>query len=493
MITRFIASAVMAIALLAGCTQKTDQKHFSNQTARDLYLEALHSSIPRGTALVTDVDGQPIAYAKILIGSKVGSPFVGNFLQADASGAFATPAEWTTPLNVTIDAPGYVRSTFVGVDPARALYTLNFADGQDNLEVTGEATGFGKLKKDGFVDFSLTIPLVTRDHIIHYGISDLISPENDIISAYGQDIAIPSNASLPDQSENYGLFPIRLNKPTYRSFLREKGKYELVAIHGKFPFKEVIKEFQDGKTLFDVLNKVDFLQAGKTSVEVVLKQTKHDVNVADIKLASATTVTAPKFDPAFNMLSVLFNKNGNLLMPSDIKSHTPGEQVALKGVSGAAQSVLMLLGQSKKTKVQTVTYDEQMSTALMVVSGKGVAPEFLPMIAKPSFNGIEIVAAPPKTVQSVKATGTYMVLQDIEVIDEKNSYYEKRTRLWEVFSTGWTSQVSLPEWPEPVGQSTIKRWYVNYLGTTDQSFNVVWPGPSMVESSTHATKNSIQL
>lgn len=435
--------------------------------------------------------GAVITNVHILIGSKVDTPFKGNYFQADSDGCFNLPSGWVDKQPVTIDAPGYVRATFLDVEPAVRSYTLHPADGQERNELKGTATGFGTLKKDGFIDFALVIPMLSRFQLNQFNISDLISPETDKISVVGQSVVMPSNISLPKQSENYSILSITLNKPVFRSYFRTLDMFRIMSARGKFPFKEVVKELNAGKSLFDVVNKLEFLSAGRLDIAITSPSTQKDIATADVTFAQSLSVTAPTYAKGLTMVSVLLNRDGNLYLPSDVKTVESQKTMTLKGVPGNAQSVLNILGKSKVLSSGMVTLEEQMSSAILP-SLAASNPNFLSPIPAPVFNGTVVKSIPPETATGIQASGVYAVISDVDITNTADAYFEEKTRLWEIYGDQWVAEWALPEWPSAIATKHINRLEVSYLGRINAS-GVSHSGPEMVELSTHATKNSLDF
>ena len=118
-------------------------------------------------------------------------------------------------------------------------------------EIAGTTTNYSNIKdKDGVVDFSLVIPAMTVDELMNFELSRIVSPENDTLNILSKELQVPSNLSLPRQVESYFL-SFTLDKPEFRSYVREMGQYNLYALQGTFPLKKVIDGIQAGQSLFE--------------------------------------------------------------------------------------------------------------------------------------------------------------------------------------------------------------------------------------------------
>ena len=52
---------------------------------------------------------------------------------------------------------------------------------QQELEVKGVANGFGSLKKDGYIDFSMVLPAIARADLVQMEFTSIISPYTDTL------------------------------------------------------------------------------------------------------------------------------------------------------------------------------------------------------------------------------------------------------------------------------------------------------------------------
>ncbi|HMN67970.1 MAG TPA: hypothetical protein PKC28_05470, partial [Bdellovibrionales bacterium] len=216
---------------------------------------------------VQDKMGQPIIGATIMFGFEPGNPFEGNVITTDGSGIAATPADWKAALPVTVQAAGFVSQTLPVTMPSDLIFALSTQEGMAELEVAGETTDFGRLRTDGKVDFGLVIPALNREQMLGFDLSTVISPKTDTITIIGNDVELPSNLTLPEQTESY-IFPITFNKPGYRVYVRNPGPYTVSATHGQFPLQRVVNDIRDGKSMFELINHFKFLGAGQQPVDV---------------------------------------------------------------------------------------------------------------------------------------------------------------------------------------------------------------------------------
>lgn len=67
--------------------------------------------------------------------------------------------------------------------------------------------------------------LSLKEELIHFDVSQFVSPESDVVEVPFKTMNVPSNFALPLQKEKYLFFNITFDKPTYRLFVREPGDY----------------------------------------------------------------------------------------------------------------------------------------------------------------------------------------------------------------------------------------------------------------------------
>ncbi|MCB0386039.1 MAG: hypothetical protein KDD43_11650, partial [Bdellovibrionales bacterium] len=295
-LSRLIWTTAATVLLSAACTKNHNQGAITiNGNGGDPAFIAVTTAVPQtNTIQFLNEAGQPLVGAKILIGYDINDPFNGNEFVTDTSGLVNIPNDWKAALPVTVVSSGNVRTTYDNVAPTTTTLQVSMAEGQENLEVKGNTTEFGNLPRDGMIDFGLVIPGFTQKKLLHFDISAVISPSVDTIRVAGQKLEIPSNLTLPSQTESY-IIPIKLNKPRYRTYVRQEGQYKFFAMHGKFPFKKVIDDVRGGKSVFEVVNHFEFVGGGMTEVGVNKSGGRADMAVNLMGFNSSIPVKAPQY------------------------------------------------------------------------------------------------------------------------------------------------------------------------------------------------------
>ena len=125
-------------------------------------------------------------------------------------------------------------------------------------EIKGTTSNIVVKNYDGLVDFALIIPGMNHQEIVNFDLGKVISPANDQLKIASYTIDLPSNLSLPTQSEKY-FITINLNKPEFRAYVEDQGAYNMYALYGKFPLNEMVKGFQNGKSIFELVEFLTFV------------------------------------------------------------------------------------------------------------------------------------------------------------------------------------------------------------------------------------------
>ena len=223
-----------------------------------------------------------------------------------------------------------------------ALATTQINNNGDLLEVKGNTHGYGSLRKDGKIDFSLVFPALRRDQLMSFDISNVISPEMDVIKVITQKLYVPSNISLPKQTENY-ILPITINKDIYRMYLKETGSYRMTAIHGQFPLKRVISDINNGKSYFEVINYFRFFGGGQINVDLQGNLTGQNIPINQMTFNSTVTVPGPAVPEGLYAVGMAMVDQNGLLFPTDLKQLTAGKVESLKTLSNSGDNYVLTL------------------------------------------------------------------------------------------------------------------------------------------------------
>jgi hypothetical protein len=464
------------------------------ESIEDIVVEDSHKGDPLLDVLCfVGPRGEPVTSGMVLIGWALNDPFFGNYYaETNNSGCVLIPEGWQEALPVTIRADGYMQTTFYAQLPEPKLFQINGAHVWEPLEISGTTKDYQGVRKDGKIDFGLVLPVLKRDRFFFFNVTDVISPSMDYLEAYGQH-AIPSNMAFPDQKENYSIFPVRINKPTYRIGVRAPGLHRVVAGHGRMPFKDTIKAIRDGASMFDLLNRIQFHSGGMAQVNVGSRGGKVDISMNQMEYAAGPSISAPRFASDKRMVAVTLHQNGNELIPADVKAFGSGEQKQLKSLVGYSnKSIFSVLGTTQKIDERVVNLKPQMSLTIAEGGSVSYKPQFLPLIEKPVVTGASLQAKAPQSVAGLNRVATIAILMDVKIEHTSSFYSETKKHKWEMYLQDWQEDIRLPQWPDREVLDEVNRWEVMYLGHSKERSDMAI-GPCLLKEVTHATRNGVDL
>lgn len=481
----------------------------------------------------------PVVNATVMVGVAENDPFQNNKVLSNGQGIAEIPDSWDKSLPVTVSATGYLRSTFMGA-LASNINTLQLTreEQKQSLEVKGDATNFGEIKKDGKVDFALVYPAFTYSQFSRFDVSSVMSSDVDVLKVITEEIAIPSNVSLPNQSENY-ILPITLNKPTYRMGFKTMGDYKMIATRGQFPLKQVVGDLRDGKSFFEVMKYFKFLGGGEKVIQVNAPLTGQDIDVNmttfDNKIvAKASTLPADTLQLSFSVI-----EQDGLYSATDLKQIDAGQSAELVLPSKRDGNLLvsLMVSKSEASKFQNQTrrihelllerlkqqksnpqvgapqFDPINSAYFLLdnftqnvdvppqstdigSSGLSLAqhkegeetPVFLNLIPKPAVTGMVLKATKPQDVAGIEPVATRVFLSEVERVTRGKKQVDLSYRIWEVTQLGWATEIKLPSVMGQLNPNKRYKWDVLYTGRMTSSKKV---GEYFLDDVTHVTRNSV--
>jgi len=441
--------------------------------------------------------GQPVANARILIGHKPGQPFAGNELTSDVRGEWVAPSEWTDAQPISITADGYIPATFFSQAPELRDFEIRRQPNAQQRSVRGETQGFGQLARDGFLDVGLVVPAVSRAQMVNFQISSLISPESDTIElVLGQKAAIPANLTLPRQRENY-VVPITFDKPGYRLQIATDQPTQMVALHGRFPFRELVDELRAGKPIFDLINRLEIRGGGVQVIPAGTQDQNLNLSVSDKKFTKRIRVRAPMLASNQVMLALPLVIDGGMVYPTDVK----------RVGSRSTQEVAFSNGDPKDALLLTVARSadlrgglkgpqlDEFSAVIRSLSEADEAPDFLSQVAPPRLNHLNLLLNAPQSSAQLAPFATYLQISTVEIVRAGDVEFEKKTTAWEGFVDDWATDLQLPE---PVLTSSIaqqRRLEVYFLADRSRppKSRIRVMGPTILANVSHVSKNAIDL
>lgn len=476
----------LSLMTIVSCSEKSQE--VSNYTDnRDSLIEA--QAIQSTYELnILDQYGVVVPAAQVMLGLEYSEE---KFFQADENGQVKIPASlWSKAEAITVDAPGFVRLSYMGVNPSSTSFVLNAKTETRSFKVEGVTKGFGSLKKDKVADFSMVVPSFTKKHLIGFDLSYVISDQMDTMSVYGEDILVPSNVSFPKQKESYGIFPVTLDKPSYTMPFFFGGTYDLAAVHGRFPFKKVVKKMRKGASIFDVINDFEFKQVGFTKVEVSGSDHKIDLPINHISFDLEKKFKAPEFNKEDILMLISLNEREGGFFPSGIKKVNPEADFALKFAADFDHHMLAVLTQEEKGADSVTSLSSDMSIQVMELN-KSSAINLLDKVSQPSVADEGLNLYPPENKEGVHSTGTYLSLTKFNDVANPHIEIIESQKQWEIYAGGWINDLRLPEWPAGLVQTEKLRWEVMFLGSDKEESSEL--GPNQIKRATHVSRNTVDL
>ncbi|HRO67611.1 MAG TPA: hypothetical protein PL182_08610, partial [Pseudobdellovibrionaceae bacterium] len=370
-----------------------------------------------GFISVLDENDRPLAGAKILIGNALNDPFSGNFLTANQQGQVMAPDAWTEALPVTVQANGHVRLTHFMRAPGGATFRLKANSLPPKIEISGVTTGHTLKDNDGQIDFGLVISALTRNDILAFDLTKVISSQMDSISVIGQKLDLPSNVALPRQRESY-ILPIRLEKPSYRLSFAKEGVQRVFAAQGRFPFKSVVDDARKGVPFYDLINHFSIM--GGVVRDLQIKGPgKVDLPVNELKFATRRNFKAPALGGNEVMISMAVADLNGWLVPTDVKKLGSNESRALSVMNDGN---ILALGVLKKSDEFEGAGMDRLSAVLSPFTTSGFTPQFLSLIPDPQVlsSGDLRFTRPSQAPSSVNALATIAIYSEIKEIPTNN-------------------------------------------------------------------------
>ncbi|MCH2533024.1 MAG: hypothetical protein MK008_01125 [Bdellovibrionales bacterium] len=452
---------IMSVLLFAACTPDNQLENLNpNKPTPEKDTYNPKESIPQKplknqNAFILQSGGLVVPNAEVYINNNL----VGS---TDLNGAIQINSQWPLPATISFKKTGYITTSFHQVSSQAQLFTIDPVEGSGRIEVRGETTGYGRLKKDDILDFSILVPTLTTNSLIHFDMSYFISSETDKIDLrFGKSMTVPSNVVFPDQTEKYLFFNIRINKPLYRMYFRKPGTYNLVALHGQARFSELVDK-GTGTPIFDLLNSFHFKQAGIESFNLT-GNTEKNISIQSMQFDRNVKVTAPGLISNHTLLAATLKPFEGQLIPTDIKRLYSNQSTLLNTSSLGDTYTLSVLKREPTTALDnTLT---QLSLSLEKIKTYDHVPTLLPLVSAPQILDGVLLSKAPNFSDGIQEVGTWYVLSEVEQFYIENELIEKKTRLWSHWNqNGWVEQLRIPQLEWNKDPSKIYRWEVIYLG-----------------------------
>lgn len=447
---------------------------------------------------IADLDGRPVAGAQVMIGDAADVPFMGNRLISDVDGRVGLPVSWIDPQPITIEAPGFVRTTYMAVSPSMATLQIRRATQQalaqpTSFELKGNTSGFGQLKNDGIFDIGLVVQAIPRAAISSVSMTSLISPEIDHFTVMGQSVDLPSNITIPAQTENY-IFPLKFDKSIYRLYLPTIDTYKISALHAQVPFKATIDAVRNGKTFVDMVNTFNFREGSLTDVTITGPKNALDLVVNTTPFTKSVPFTAPTFANTLDLLAIALSQSNGLYYPTDIKNVASAQTVQLSAPAGAMTNG-MVLAAYRKAGAKPVGAGADQFTAVVLPNNETHPFDPIRLVNPPqATNATKLVLDRPTPTADLNPIMTYAVLNVVTSITQGSLELERKQAQWDVWAPSWVGTLALPQkaLPKIDPANQVLRWEVGFSAQFVGD-KAAPPGPAALEKITHVTRSAVDL
>lgn len=462
----------LALLLTAGCSHSVPIASLSSSPTAPSSVSGVGAPIALAekVILVIGDDQKPVAGAEILIGSMSGVPFRGNLIKTGTDGKVSLPEAWQSTAAVTIEAKGYVRSTFLSLTPAGLSFTIRRAP-MGSLTLKGKATGFGNLKSNGTLDVGLVFQSVNRSDLSALDLTRLISPDVDHQKAYGFDIAIPANLSIPSQSESIFLFvPVSLDKPDFRTAILAgmQPTSTIAAVGAQFDFKKMIGDLKDGKSFFDLINGLRFrsysVRAVQTPAALAGVTQALDIPTNEIPIASGPALQVGALPAGYAVVATALTDHAGAFVVTDVKRLLSGEKRNL-GVAYQGQSswIVRTLKKYEPERTNFAGSDYEELSSIVLPANQTPAADFLPIVKPLTVSGRTLFFSSPALPAGLDRGGTRVTLSKVQFLNKGTLNLVDKTPLWDFWSPDYIGQIELPTLSsDPWTQKGQYRWELSF-------------------------------
>ncbi len=284
----------------------------------------------------------------------------------------------------------------------------------------------------------------------------------------------------------------------------------MYALYGKFPLTEMVKGFQNGKSIFELVEFFDFLSGGITTVPVKADVSGLTIPINQWNFTDTYTVQAPIYAKEKVVISFSLLKENNLFYPTDMKKVLSGKIATLVKRPASEHWNLTLMMNAAKRSFKS-TYDGNiLSGALgsysmdradsplaqvsysMAPATATNAPTFLPTVAAPTYDKVAgtLKATIPQIVSGVTAYATTLTLSEVAPGGTENFPIDFKKSLWTTQTMGWIQDFTIPPQATQLIQPGKEySWDVAFVATLAPASDskIVWTKVS------HVTRNSVKF
>lgn len=455
----------------------------SDTTDQGLQVGTYDSSL----VSVVDENGKPVVGAEVMVGAAANAPSNDNITVTDAAGKFKAPPTWTNEQPVTINAPNFVRATYLKQLPQGQTFAIRKKIPVKEVELNGVTSGYQIKDYDGWVDFGIVVPAISKANFFNFDVTSFISPYNDTISVVGRSVKIPSNISLPRQTESY-FISITLDKPKYRTIFKNPGAKTVFALKGKFPLSDVVDEVRGGKDFSKLMNYFHISGGSIREVNMTSKTTLN-IPVTDMTFKNKVAIRAPQQSSDEVAMAVSLAPTKAMFFPSDIKSLTPGKTLQMNQVNANSQ-LLSILKKKDEMKPGTPNFDRLTASFLPMTSN--MTPTFISLLDSPRVTSpLKLAIGNATKPANVVEGAAYFVMSKVEQIEISGTKVDVLDNQWEIYGPQWIRNLEVPEWPNDKLPTGNLRWEVTLTAVPNQNaLKGKDLGPKWLEAASHASRSS---
>ncbi len=346
-------------------------------------------------------------------------------------------------------------------------------------------------KADGFVDFGLVLPSITKKDLISFDLNNFISPKSDVLRIVGQEFEVPSNLSLPKQKESY-IISVRINKPNFTAYVNEHDVYNMNVLHGRFEVKPVVDKIRKDKPIFDLLNDFNFLGGGQLQIDSRDKSTI-DIDVNNYSLVGKANVTAPEYNGnEFTIFSMPLESVDGLLHPTDLKyvNSNNTQTITINTNGNPSYTLNVLTNKVQKVKAPNSSSNARGSrgsrtqsdddlyradfsrmTMNLLPTTENSTPVFLDIPAVPSVSedGLMMTLVPPQMVEGITPLATVIELVQSELFKNGVLVSEHKEVLWSQTLDNWVTDVELEGIDFERVEGATYRYEVSFVAADDST------------------------
>ncbi|MBI4043140.1 MAG: hypothetical protein HY391_06675 [Deltaproteobacteria bacterium] len=278
--------------------------------------------------------GEPLPRAAVLVGTREGDPFPGNYQMTSSDGevTFVDDAI-RNGTAVTAVMDGYVAYTITSVQEGTLTIALEPAIAPSERSVTrveGTITSWPRMADgDDWIHLGIVLPELSLQSFVDLKLNSLVGPM-DTGYFYGER-KFPSNFFIPKQTEYvFRFIPVEMKKSSYWLPVQSDQTVKLTALQATLPFSDLLNLYRNEGLMSEMMSLVNIERIGTADLYASGEMMQVDVPLSH-RLKSRRTVKASGFPKNLNLLmisAVDFSGEGGELVPFDFKMTDKNQKAA---------------------------------------------------------------------------------------------------------------------------------------------------------------------